>query len=97
MQRGMRTQGCSVPFLEQGCQKAAEGSENDEFRNTKEREDKRMAMLSNDWAEALKEEFRKPYYKELYTFIREEYNSRVVYPPSEDIFNPIIMNTRLTG
>ena len=44
-------------------------------------------MLSNDWAEALKEEFRKPYYKELYTFVREEYNSRVVYPPAEDIFN----------
>ena len=46
-----------------------------------------MAMLSNDWEEALKEEFRKPYYKQLYTFVREEYNSRVVYPPSEDIFN----------
>lgn len=46
-----------------------------------------MAMLSNDWAEALGAEFRKPYYKQLYQFIREEYSKVVVYPPADDIFN----------
>lgn len=46
-----------------------------------------MAMLSNDWAEALGAEFRKPYYKQLYQFIREEYSRVVVYPPADDIFN----------
>ena len=46
-----------------------------------------MAMLSNDWAQALGAEFRKPYYKQLYQFIREEYGKVVVYPPADDIFN----------
>lgn len=46
-----------------------------------------MAMLSNDWAEALNEEFKKDYYKKLYTFVKEEYNTKVIYPPAEDIFN----------
>ncbi len=46
-----------------------------------------MAMLSNDWAKALNEEFRKPYYGQLYRFIKEEYSKVIVYPPADDIFN----------
>ena len=46
-----------------------------------------MAMLANDWAQALDSEFRKPYYKNLYMFVKEEYSKRVVYPPADDIFN----------
>ena len=46
-----------------------------------------MAMLANDWAEALDSEFRKPYYKNLYMFVKEEYSKRVIYPPADDIFN----------
>ncbi|MDE7247033.1 MAG: uracil-DNA glycosylase, partial [Lachnospiraceae bacterium] len=46
-----------------------------------------MAMLANDWAQALDGEFHKPYYKDLYMFVREEYSKRVVYPPADDIFN----------
>ena len=46
-----------------------------------------MAMLSNDWAVALNDEFRKPYYKQLYTFIKDEYSKKIIYPPAEDIFN----------
>lgn len=45
-----------------------------------------MAMLSGSWEEALKGEFRKPYYKSLYEKILQEYQTRVVYPPSEDLF-----------
>ena len=28
-----------------------------------------MAMLTDDWLEAVQEEFHKPYYKELYQFV----------------------------
>ena len=46
-----------------------------------------MAMIDNDWLPALAPEFRKPYYKKLYEFIKEEYNTKQVFPPAEDIFN----------
>lgn len=48
---------------------------------------KDMAALSDQWEEALKGEFRKPYYRELFSFVKNEYNSRIIYPPSEDLFN----------
>lgn len=46
-----------------------------------------MAAISNDWAEKLSGEYKKPYYRELFRFVKEEYSKVVVYPPSEDIFN----------
>lgn len=46
-----------------------------------------MAAISNDWAEKLNIEYKKPYYRELFSFIKAEYSKVVVYPPSEDIFN----------
>ncbi|MDD6207363.1 MAG: uracil-DNA glycosylase [Clostridiales bacterium] len=46
-----------------------------------------MAMIQNDWLDSIQEEFHKPYYRELYQFIREEYTTKVIYPPAEDIFN----------
>ena len=46
-----------------------------------------MAMIDNDWLLCLQDEFKKPYYKKLYQFVRQEYNTRVVYPPADDIFN----------
>lgn len=48
-----------------------------------------MAMIDNDWLPAIQGEFRKPYYKELFQFVKEEYNRTVIYPPSEDIFNAL--------
>lgn len=44
-------------------------------------------MLTGDWEEALRGEFQKPYYKDLYRFVKEEYATQVVYPPSDKIFN----------
>lgn len=44
-------------------------------------------MLTGDWEEALRGEFQKPYYKDLYRFVKEEYATHVVYPPSDKIFN----------
>ena len=46
-----------------------------------------MAAISNDWAEKICAEYKKPYYRDLFNFIRDEYSKVVVYPPSEDIFN----------
>lgn len=46
-----------------------------------------MAMIDNDWLAYIQGEFRKPYYKELYNFVRQEYSTRVIYPPADDIFN----------
>lgn len=46
-----------------------------------------MGMIQNDWLPALGEEFKKPYYKDLYTFVRTEYSTTQVFPPAEDIFN----------
>lgn len=46
-----------------------------------------MAMIQNDWLDSIQEEFHKPYYRELYQFIREEYTTKIIYPPAEDIFN----------
>lgn len=46
-----------------------------------------MAMITNDWLDTIKGEFSKPYYKELYQFVLKEYNTHVIYPPSDDIFN----------
>lgn len=46
-----------------------------------------MGMIANDWLAAVSEEFKAPYYRELYTFIKEEYGKTVIYPPADDIFN----------
>ena len=45
-----------------------------------------MGMITNDWVEPLSTEFRKPYYKDLYNFVRDEYSKTIVYPPADDIF-----------
>lgn len=44
-------------------------------------------MIDNDWLPVLEPEFRKPYYAQLYRFVRQEYHEHVIYPPAEDIFN----------
>ena len=46
-----------------------------------------MSMITNDWLDSVKSEFAKPYYKDLYNFVREEYSTREIYPPADDIFN----------
>ncbi len=48
-----------------------------------------MPAISGDWLEAVGEEFKKPYYSELYKFVKEEYSKYVIYPPSGDIFNAL--------
>lgn len=48
-----------------------------------------MAILKNDWAPLLEEEFAKPYYQRLRTTLKEEYETQVVYPDQYDIFNAL--------
>ena len=45
-----------------------------------------MAAIDNDWLGPLSAEFKKPYYADLYRKIKEEYTTRVVYPPANEIF-----------
>lgn len=52
-----------------------------------------MGAIQNDWLQAVGGEFRKPYYKELYDFVKEEYSTRVIYPPADDIFNALHLTT----
>ncbi len=46
-----------------------------------------MGAITNDWLEPLSVEFRKPYYAKLYQTIKQEYNTREVFPSPDDIFN----------
>lgn len=47
-----------------------------------------MPAITNDWAPALKPEYKKEYYRHLYDKINREYGSgRVIFPPADDIFN----------
>jgi uracil-DNA glycosylase len=46
-----------------------------------------MSAIDNDWLSAISGEFKKPYYRDLYNFVKNEYNTAVIYPPADDIFN----------
>lgn len=46
-----------------------------------------MGAINNDWLDAIGNEFRQPYYAELYQFIKAEYSHTIIYPNAEDIFN----------
>ena len=48
-----------------------------------------MVRLGNDWDDILKGEFESPYYLELREFLKQEYSTRRIYPPMNDIFNAL--------
>lgn len=48
-----------------------------------------MVKLGNDWDEILKDEWDKPYYKQLRQFLKKEYSSYDIYPDMHDIFNAL--------
>lgn len=45
-----------------------------------------MPAINNDWLEYLNDEFKKPYYKELYNKVNSEYSQQVIYPPADELF-----------
>ena len=52
-----------------------------------EKEDRKMAAISNDWLAPLTPEFAKPYYRELYNKVKEEYATHMIFPPSNEVFS----------
>jgi uracil-DNA glycosylase len=48
-----------------------------------------MAILKNDWAVFLEEEFEKTYYQQLREKLLTEYQTKVIYPDQNDIFNAL--------
>ncbi len=42
--------------------------------------------IESSWKEILCEEFKKPYFKELQVFVRNEYLSKTIYPLPQDLF-----------
>jgi uracil-DNA glycosylase len=46
-----------------------------------------MGVISNDWLEPLSKEFSKDYYRNLYKKIKEEYETKIVFPEHDNIFN----------
>ncbi|NEN82888.1 uracil-DNA glycosylase [Paenibacillus elgii] len=47
------------------------------------------AILQNDWAPLLEDQFQAPYYHRLRSFLKQEYATRTVYPDMHDIFNAL--------
>ncbi len=47
--------------------------------------------IETSWKKKLDEEFTKPYFSELATFIKQEYKTREVYPPGKYIFHAFEM------
>lgn len=48
-----------------------------------------MFLISKNWYDLLKDEFEKPYYKQLNDFLTKEYASKTIYPVPEKVFNSI--------
>ena len=46
-----------------------------------------MGAITNDWLSELSPQFAKPYYRDLYYFVKDEYSKYLIYPPADDIFN----------
>jgi uracil-DNA glycosylase len=45
--------------------------------------------LESSWKDLLKDEFEKPYFKDLAAFVRQEYQTATVYPPPKFIFHAL--------
>lgn len=48
-----------------------------------------MIKITKNWANLLKEEFEKPYFKDLQKFLEKEYSTYEVYPSMENIFSAL--------
>ena len=46
-------------------------------------------ILKNDWKEYLDNEFEKDYYLKLREKLKQDYKTKIVYPPMNDIFNAL--------
>ena len=46
-----------------------------------------MGQISGDWQVAVKDVFHQPYYAKLYKTVMEEYRTKKIFPPPQDMFN----------
>jgi len=46
-------------------------------------------MIGNKWDEILKDEFEKPYFKDLMEFVQTEYKTKTIYPYFPNVFNAL--------
>lgn len=46
-------------------------------------------LINNSWQDILADEFQKPYYKELHSFLKEEYASQKIHPDMYHIFEAL--------
>lgn len=44
-------------------------------------------MIGNDWDLLLKDEYNKEYFRELEKFVLKEYNSKIIYPKINEVYN----------
>ena len=43
-----------------------------------------MAAIANDWLAPMSGEFKKPYYRKLYETVKNEYETKEVYPAPDE-------------
>ena len=48
-----------------------------------------MIKITKSWASLLADEFQKPYFKNLQSFLEDEYSSHTIYPEMENIFSAL--------
>lgn len=48
-----------------------------------------MFCITQNWYNLLKDEFEKPYYKKLESFLEKEYCTKTIYPKPENVYNSI--------
>ena len=48
-----------------------------------------MIRITKNWANLLKNEFEKPYFKELQDFLEKEYSTKTIYPEMANILNAL--------
>ena len=46
-------------------------------------------MINKNWDKILEEEFKKDYFKKLGIFVKNEYKSKIIFPPYENIFDAL--------
>ena len=46
-------------------------------------------IIGNDWDKILKDEWQKPYFKDLTAFLEEEYKTKTIYPCYDNVFSAL--------
>ena len=59
--------------------------------------DSKMEAAARERKTKLEEEFEKPYFKNLVSFVKEEYQQNTIYPPGSQIFNAFEKNDAKTA